>query len=42
MNLALVQAINFNWAEADRQTCRFRNGRPSGYRFVKKTDARLA
>ena len=31
-NLALVQAITFNWAEADNESCRLRNGRPSGYK----------
>lgn len=30
-NLALVQAIKFYWAVPDHDTCRERNGRPSGY-----------
>ena len=32
-NFAVVQAITFHWAESDRDSCRLRNGRPSGYRF---------
>ena len=37
-NLALVQAIKFYWAVPDQETCRERNGRPSGYKWVSKSD----
>ena len=32
-NLALTQAIKFNWARPDQDLCRLRNGRPSGFRY---------
>ena len=32
-NYALVQAVKYFWAQSDTESCRIRNGRPSGYRF---------
>jgi hypothetical protein len=32
-NYVFVQAVKFFWAQLDTDSCRFRNGRPSGYRF---------
>ena len=34
INYVTTQAIYFKWAEADRDACRLRNGRPGGYKSV--------